>query len=54
MLLDIYISSNFEKYMAGVDKFGAAFAIGFMVLMLAFMGSLTPNGESPEIYVAAT
>ena len=34
--------------MAGVDKFGAAFAIGFMVLMLAFMGGLTPDGESPE------
>ena len=29
--------------MAGVDKFGAAFAVGFMVLMLAFMGGLTPG-----------
>ena len=33
--------------MAGVDKFGAAFAIGFMVLMLAFMGGLTPESSSP-------
>ena len=33
--------------MAGVDKFGAAFAVGFMVLMLAFMGGLTPDGELP-------
>ncbi len=32
-----------ENYMAGVDKFGAAFAVGFMVLMLAFMGGLTPG-----------
>ena len=33
-----------KNYMAGVDKFGAAFAVGFMVLMLAFMGGLTPDG----------
>ena len=33
-----------KNYMAGVDKFGAAFAVGFMVLMLAFMGCLTPDG----------
>ncbi len=33
-----------KNYMAGVDKFGAAFAVGFMVLMLAFMGGLTPGG----------
>ena len=32
--------------MAGVDKFGAAFAVGFMVLMLAFMGGLTSG--SPD------
>ena len=40
--------------MAGVDKFGAAFAVGFMVLMLAFMGGLTPNGELPGISVPET
>ena len=33
--------------MAGVDKFGAAFAIGFMVLMLVFMGGLTSDSSSP-------
>ena len=33
-----------KNYMDGVDKFGAAFAVGFMVLMLAFMGGLTPDG----------
>ena len=40
--------------MAGVDKFGAAFAVGFMVLMLAFMGGLTPDGELPGISVPET
>ena len=40
--------------MAGVDKFGAAFAIGFMVLMLAFMGGLTPDGELPGISIPET
>ena len=40
--------------MAGVDKFGAAFAVGFMVLMLAFMGGLTPDGELPGISIPET
>ena len=40
--------------MAGVDKFGAAFAVGFMVLMLAFMGGLTPDGELPGISIPDT
>ena len=40
--------------MAGVDKFGAAFALGFMVLMLAFMGGLTPDGELPGISIPDT
>ena len=40
--------------MAGVDKFGAAFAVGFMVLMLAFMGGLTPDGELPGISMPET
>ena len=40
--------------MAGVDKFGAAFAVGFMVLMLAFMGGLTPDGLNPIISDSTT
>ena len=40
--------------MAGVDKFGAAFAVAFMVAMIAFMGSLSPDGELPGISVPET
>ena len=32
--------------MAGVDKFGAAFAIGFMAVMLGIMVGLTPDGST--------
>ncbi len=40
--------------MAGVDKFGAAFAVAFMVAMIAFMGSLSPDGELPGISMPET
>jgi len=40
--------------MAGVDKFGAAFAVAFMVAMIAFMGSLSPDGELPGISIPET
>ena len=35
--------------MAGVDKFGAAFAIGFMALMLGIMVGITPDGSAPAV-----
>ena len=35
--------------MAGVDKFGAAFAIGFMALMLGIMIGITPDGSAPAV-----
>ena len=35
--------------MAGVDKFGAAFAIGFMALMLAIMVGISPDGSTPAV-----
>ena len=40
--------------MAGVDKFGAAFAVAFMVAMIAFMGSLSPDGDLPGISIPET
>ena len=40
--------------MAGVDKFGAAFAVAFMVAMIAFMGSLSPDEELPGISMPET
>ena len=40
--------------MAGVDKFGAAFAVAFMIAMIAFMGSLSPDGELPGISIPET
>ena len=40
--------------MAGVDKFGAAFAVAFMVAMIAFMGSLSPDGDLPGISTPET